>query len=77
MRTKVKSSQESALISAKHVQKALEERIFRHNLADEQTRDLISRGIIMIDLESAVVGQVNGLSIYSLGRHHSLGNLQR
>jgi predicted ATP-dependent protease len=56
-----------ALISAKHVQKALAERIFRHNLADEQTRDLISRGILMIDLEGTVVGQVNGLSVYSLG----------
>ena len=30
-------------------------------------REMITRGTIMIDIEGAVVGQVNGLSVYSLG----------
>lgn len=54
-------------ISARHVQKAMDERLFRHNLIDERIRDLINRGTIMIDTEGEVVGQVNGLSVYSLG----------
>jgi len=54
-------------ISASHVQKAIEERLFRHNLLDERIRDMINRGTIMIDAEGAVVGQVNGLSVYTLG----------
>ena len=54
-------------ISATHVQKAMDERLFRHNLIDERIRDLINRGTIMIDVEGEVVGQVNGLSVYSLG----------
>jgi predicted ATP-dependent protease len=54
-------------ISASHVQKAMDERLFRHNLIDERIRDLINRGTIMIDAEGAVVGQLNGLSVYSLG----------
>jgi predicted ATP-dependent protease len=54
-------------ISASHVQKAMDERLFRHNLLDERIRDLINRGTIMIDAEGEVVGQVNGLSVYSLG----------
>jgi len=54
-------------ISARHVQKAMDERLFRHNLIDERIRDLINRGTIMIDTEGGVVGQVNGLSVYSLG----------
>jgi len=54
-------------ISAGHVQKAMDERLFRHNLLDERIRDLIDRGTIMIDAEGEVVGQVNGLSVYSLG----------
>jgi len=54
-------------ISAGHVQKAMDERLFRHNLIDERIRDLINRGTIMIDAEGEVVGQVNGLSVYSLG----------
>jgi predicted ATP-dependent protease len=54
-------------ISAGHVQKAVEERLFRHNLIDERIRDMINRGTIMIDADGAVVGQVNGLSVYTLG----------
>jgi predicted ATP-dependent protease len=54
-------------ISASHVQKAIDERLFRHNLLDERIRDMINRDIIMIDAEGEVVGQVNGLSIYALG----------
>ncbi len=54
-------------ISARHVQKAMDERLFRHNLIDERIRDLINRGTIMIDTNGEVVGQVNGLSVYSLG----------
>jgi len=54
-------------ISASHVQKALDERLFRHNLPDEKIRDMINRGTIMIDVKDAVVGQVNGLSVYTLG----------
>ncbi len=54
-------------ISARHVQKAIDERLFRHNLLDERIRDMIDRGTIMIDTEGDVVGQVNGLSVYSFG----------
>jgi len=57
----------SSLISAEHVRKAADEKIFRHNLIDEKVRELIDRGTIKIDTQGAVVGQVNGLSIYSLG----------
>jgi len=55
------------LVSAQHVEKAVEERFFRHNLPYEHIREMIDRGIIMIDVKGAVVGQVNGLSVYSLG----------
>jgi len=54
-------------ISARHVQKAIDEKLFRHNLLDESIRDMIDRGTIMIDTEGEVVGQVNGLSVYSFG----------
>jgi predicted ATP-dependent protease len=61
------SKDNSRFISASHVQKAIDERIFRHNLVEERIRDMINRGTIMIDVEGAVAGQVNGLSVYSLG----------
>ncbi len=61
------SKDNAQLISASHVQKALDERLFRHNLVEERIQDMINRGTIMIDVEGAVVGQLNGLSVYSLG----------
>lgn len=62
------ASQDNArLISASHVQKAIKERLFRHNLPEERIQDMINRGIIMIDADGAKVGQVNGLSVYTLG----------
>jgi predicted ATP-dependent protease len=54
-------------VSASHVDKAVEQRRFRHNLPDERIGEMIERGMIMIDTTGAVVGQVNGLSVYSLG----------
>jgi predicted ATP-dependent protease len=57
----------SARVSAGHVQRAIEEKIYRHNLVDERIREMIQRGTIMIDTEGQVVGQVNGLSVYVLG----------
>jgi len=61
------SKDNARFISASHVQKAIDEKLFRHNLIEERIRDMINRGTIMIDAEGAVVGQVNGLSIYALG----------
>ncbi len=55
------------LVSAQHVEKAIEERTFRHNLPDERIREMMNKGTIMIDVDGEVVGQVNGLSIYMLG----------
>jgi predicted ATP-dependent protease len=57
----------ASYISASHVQKAMDERLFRHNLIESRIRDMIGRGTIMIDSEGDVIGQVNGLSVYSLG----------
>ena len=54
-------------IMGEHVKKALDEKIHRLNLIQEKIRDLISEGTIMVDVEGAVIGQVNGLAVYDLG----------
>jgi predicted ATP-dependent protease len=59
--------EKAELVSSKHVEKAIEERFFRHNLPYEHIKEMIERGVIMIDVAGAVVGQVNGLSVHSLG----------
>ncbi len=50
-----------------HVMKALEEKVYRSNLLDEKVKEMIKRGIILIETSGAKVGQVNGLSVISLG----------
>jgi lon-related putative ATP-dependent protease len=59
--------EDAVMVGGSHVEKAVEERRFRHNLPDERMRELIEDGTIMIDVDGGVVGQVNGLSVYSLG----------
>lgn len=54
-------------VSVGHVEKAIEERRFRHSLPDERIGEMIEEGTILIDTRGAVVGQVNGLSVYSMG----------
>lgn len=54
-------------VSARHVQKAIAQKVYRVNLIEERIRELIAQGTLMVDVEGAVVGQVNGLSVYDLG----------
>ncbi|MGB8648046.1 MAG: ATP-binding protein [Anaerolineae bacterium] len=58
---------ESPLITVEHVHKALDEKVYRSNLAQERIRELISRRRLLINTSGATVGQVNGLSIISRG----------
>jgi lon-related putative ATP-dependent protease len=52
-----------------HVEHALDERIYRIKLVEEKIQEMIKNGTIMIDTEGAQVGQVNGLSVYTIGEH--------
>ena len=55
------------LISDAHIRKALREKVYRSNLADEKTKEMVARGILLIDTDGSRVGQVNGLAVLSLG----------
>ena len=59
--------EDAELVGEKQVQKAIEERRFRHNLPDERLKEMIEDGTILIDTEGSVIGQVNGLAVYSTG----------
>ena len=54
-------------ITGTHIKKAIEEKIYRSKLIQEKIQEMITRGVILIDTEDAVVGQVNGLSVSGLG----------
>ena len=55
------------LVSARHVEKALESRVFRSNRVAEDIRELIANGTILVDIDGKKVGQVNGLSVMEIG----------
>ena len=55
------------LVEAQDVHKAVDQRIYRSNQIEERLRELIARQLILISVAGQVVGQVNGLSISSLG----------
>jgi len=57
----------SDYLTANHIKKAIEEKVYRSSLIQEKIREMIERNILLIDTEGEAVGQVNGLSVMSLG----------
>ncbi len=57
----------SKTVKEKHVDQAVEARIYRSNRVEEYIQEMIDRGTLLIDVEGEVVGQVNGLSVYHMG----------
>lgn len=62
------ATQENAKnVTASHVKKAIEEKVYRSNLIQDKIQDMIKRNFLLIDTEGEAVGQVNGLSVIGLG----------
>jgi ATP-dependent Lon protease len=57
----------AATVTAAHVRKAIAEKIERIRLVEEKIQEAILEGSVLIDTAGAVVGQVNGLSVYMMG----------
>ncbi len=54
-------------ITDAHIMKAIEEKIYRSKLIQEKIQEMINRGVILINTEEMIVGQVNGLSVSGAG----------
>ncbi len=57
------------VVKCADVQRAAEEQLYRVNRIEERMQELFDDGTIMVDTDGAVVGQINGLSVISLGDH--------
>jgi lon-related putative ATP-dependent protease len=55
------------LVSSEDVEQAISEKVYRANMVEEWIQERIQDGAILIDTTGEVVGQVNGLSVHSLG----------
>ena len=54
-------------VEAKHVKKAIEEKVFRSNKLENKIQELFQEGTFLIDVEGEKTGQANGLSVLDLG----------
>jgi len=62
------ASQENAkYITAFHVEKAIEAKVYRSNLIQDKIREYIQRNVIFISTDGVAIGQINGLSVLSVG----------
>ncbi|NLB06378.1 MAG: AAA family ATPase, partial [Desulfobulbaceae bacterium] len=57
------------LVEAEDVDAALTARTRRHDYPEEQMREAITEGEVLISLHGETVGQVNGLTVVDLGDH--------
>jgi predicted ATP-dependent protease len=64
------------LASAGDVEKAMEQRAYRANRIEEEGQELIAEGFQRIQVDGEALGQVNGLTVLSLG-DHSFGRPSR
>jgi lon-related putative ATP-dependent protease len=58
-----------AVVTAADVRQALAERRYRSNLIEEETQQPITDGLIKIDVQGEVVGQINGLTVIEYGEY--------
>ncbi len=54
-------------ITRKHVHRAIQKRRFRYNLYEEKMRESFENQSVLLDVEGALVGQVNALAVYQMG----------
>jgi lon-related putative ATP-dependent protease len=59
--------QNGRLISDKYVVKAFREHRFRYNLYEQKIHESYRDDSILVDVQGAVVGQVNALAVYQIG----------
>ncbi|MCJ7738504.1 MAG: AAA family ATPase, partial [Anaerolineae bacterium] len=57
----------NGIVTAQDVQRAIDAQVYRVDRVKERMQEQILRGTIFIDTEGAKVGQINGLSVISMG----------
>ncbi len=55
------------MVTGSHLRRAPHARVERHNLTETKIREMIEEGSLLIETDSARVGQVNGLSVLEIG----------
>jgi len=61
------SDKGAALVGREHVDLAVAEQVYRADRVREKAYEAVARGILLVDLDGAKIGQINGLSVLSIG----------
>lgn len=64
------------MVTAKHVRKTIVEKEDRLRLYEEKLDEMLEENVIMIDVDGAEVGQINGLAVLDMGSY-AFGNPSR
>ena len=57
----------SPLVTKDFVKRAIEEKVYRSNRIEERIQEMFDEGTILVDTAGGEVGQINGLSVITLG----------
>jgi len=57
----------SKTVNGEHIKEAIDAKVYRSNQVEERIQEMIDRGSLFVDTDGEVVGQVNGLAVYSMG----------
>ncbi|MBT0653239.1 Lon protease family protein [Geomobilimonas luticola] len=58
---------QSTVVTREHVRKAIDEKVYRSNRIEERMQELFDDGTILCDTDGSEVGQINGLSVLTIG----------
>lgn len=61
--------QGAGIVTGEYVKLAIAKKVYRANKYEEKIRELIAKGILLIDVEGKEIGQVNGLAVIDLGEY--------
>ncbi len=70
------SKSQSNIVSEVHVQRAVDDKVFRTNRIEERLREMILEGTLIVDTAGEKAGQINGLAVLDLG-DYSFGKPSR
>lgn len=59
----------SYLVKSEHIKKAIYKKVYRNNKYQERLEEMISSGLLMIDIEGERIGEINGLAVVGLGEY--------
>ncbi|MFW7377432.1 MAG: Lon protease family protein [Oligoflexus sp.] len=68
--------QGAKVIKRENVEEALNQKYYRLNLQEQNLLEMIENGDLLVEVDEAIVGQINGLAVYDYG-DYSFGKIGR